>query len=277
MKKLENKKNLLFEGDCFEVLDWLIEQNIKVDAIITDPPYNLGIDLWDNDFDFLKIKLRIDKILKPGGNLILFTGWSLAPQILKIFDDYNLNNWIIWDRIKGRGAKKNVVSTREDILWFSNKKEYVFNNQYAISNIKKKTGGTIGRKNGCLYRKLSNVWTDISPLVPWCKERKNNNHPSQKPLALMERIVKLFTNEKDTILDFTSGTGSTLEACKNLKRNFIGIEKEKKYMKITCERLKINYEDFKEKNWWINKKKPKSEKTIKKNSILRESERLLPI
>lgn len=256
MKIPENKKNFIIEGDSFKVMDALIKQGIQFDAIITDPPYNLKIDKWDN-FNFRKLPKRIKKLLKPNGNLILFTGWSLAPKILKLFESYRLNNWIIWDRIKGRGAKKNVVSTREDILWFSNGQEYVFNNDLAISTIKKKTGGTIGKKNGCLFRKISNVWTDISPLVPWAKERINIDHPSQKPLALMERIVKLFTLKNQLVLDFTSGTGTTLKACKNLNRNWIGIDMSHKYNKIACKRLGIDYEKFKTWNPKINQKKSK--------------------
>ena len=75
------------------------------------------------------------------GNAIIFQGWSNVNRTIDCFinEGYNFNNWIIWDRIKGRGAKKNFVSTREDILWFSNGKNYVFNP--VISNIKKKTGG----------------------------------------------------------------------------------------------------------------------------------------
>ena len=95
----------------------------------------------------------------------------------------------------------------------------------------------MGKKNGCKYRALSNVWTDISPLVPWCEERKKYKHPTQKPYKLAERLVLLFTNENDTILDFTMGTGVVGEAsCKN-NRNFIGIELDENYFNISRERI----------------------------------------
>ena len=145
---------------------------------------------------------------------------------------FNCEDWIVYDRIKGRGGKKHLVSTREDILWYSNGANYTFNK--IPSTIKKKTGG-LGLKNGCEFRALSNVWTDISPIVPWSPERVG--HPTQKPIQLMERCIKLWTNENDTVLDFTMGSGSTGVACKNLNRNFIGIENNKEYFEIAERRL----------------------------------------
>ena len=93
----------------------------------------------------------------------------------------------------------------------------------------------MGKKNGESNRALSNVWTDISPIVPWSTERVA--HPTQKPVQLMERCVKLWTNENDTVLDFTAGSGSTGVACKNLNRNFVGIEINKEYFDIMKNRL----------------------------------------
>ena len=145
---------------------------------------------------------------------------------------FTMQNWIIYDRIKGRGSKYNLVSTREDILWYTNGKDYTYHKLY--SNIPKKTKG-LGEKNGEKNRALSNVWTDISPIVPWSKERVK--HPSQKPLALMERCVLLWTNENDTVLDFTMGSGTTGVACKKLNRNFIGIERDKEYFEIARKRI----------------------------------------
>ena len=145
-----------------------------------------------------------------------------------------LKNWIIYDRIKGRGAKTNLVSTREDILWYvKDAEKYTYNK--IPSTIKKKTGGTIGRKNGQIYRALSNVWTDISPIVPWSKERVK--HPTQKPLSLMERIVKIYSNQADTVLDPFMGSGTTLVAAKKLSRKYIGADIILNYYKICIERL----------------------------------------
>ena len=223
----------LYNDDCFKIMKQLKEENVKVDAIICDPPYVINYADWDKEFNMpLVIDLCYD-LLKDDGNLILFQGWSNVAYTKEIMDKYfSCEDWIVYDRIKGRGGKKHLVSTREDILWYSNGANYTFNK--IPSTIKKKTGG-LGLKNGCEFRALSNVWTDISPIVPWSPERVG--HPTQKPIQLMERCVKLWTNENDTVLDFTMGSGSTGVACKNLNRNFIGIENNKEYFEIAERRL----------------------------------------
>lgn len=206
----------------------------NVDCIIADIPYNINFEnnKWDSDF-YLDVELLYNS-LKDGGNLILFQGWSNVCETKAKLDEYfTIRNWIVYDRIKGRGQKHNLISTREDILWYSKGNDYTYNPQ--VSNIKKKTGG-MGKKNGEENRKLTNVWYDISPIVPWSKERVA--HPTQKPVQLMERCVKLWSNEGDVVMDFTMGSGSTGVACKNLHRNFIGIEKDLEYFNIAKNRLK---------------------------------------
>lgn len=234
-------------GDCFEEMIELIDKNVQVDAIIIDPPYCICQAEWDKQFDMKKAVELSNQLLKINGNFIIFQGWSNVCDTIQIFKEeypeYILQDWIIYDRIKGRGGKRHLVSTREDILWYSKGDKYTFNK--IPSTIKKKTGG-LGMKNGCEYRALSNVWTDISPIVPWSKERVK--HPTQKPLKLMERCVKLWTNENETVLDFTMGSGSTGVACTNMGRNFIGIELNNSYFEIACNRInQVQNEHKKEK------------------------------
>ena len=211
----------------------LVDRNVKVDAIICDPPYLINYTDWDKEFDMpLAIDLSYE-LLKDNGNLILFQGWSNITKTKELLDQkFQIQNWIIWDRIKGRGSKKNLVSTREDILWYCKGNNPTYTKIY--SNIPKKTGG-LGKKNGQENRALTNVWYDISPIVPWSKER--NGHPTQKPLQLMERCITIWTNENDTILDFTMGSGTTGEAALKLNRKFIGIEQNKQWFDITEKRL----------------------------------------
>lgn len=225
----------LIHGDSSTALHGLINQGIQVDAIITDPPYNINQAEWDSDFNLSKIIPLCKQLLKPNGSFILFQGWSNVCETKQLLDQYfTCQDWIIYDRIKGRGGKKHLVSTREDILWYSNGDNYTFNK--IPSTIKKKTGG-LGLKNGCEFRALSNVWTDISPIVPWSKERVN--HPTQKPVQLMKRCIELWTNEGDLVLDFTMGSGSTGVACKELGRRFVGIDNNEGYVNIAKERLGV--------------------------------------
>lgn len=228
---IENYK--IYNGNCFDVMHQLVDRNVKVDAIICDPPYLINYADWDKEFDMpLAIDLSYE-LLKDNGNFILFQGWSNITKTKELLDQkFQIQNWIIWDRIKGRGSKKNFVSTREDILWYCNGNEPTYTKIY--SNIPKKTGG-LGKKNGQENRALTNVWYDISPIVPWSKER--NGHPTQKPLQLMERCITIWTNENDTILDFTMGSGTTGVAALKLNRKFIGIEQSKQWFDIAENRL----------------------------------------
>ena len=169
------------------------------------------------------------RVLGPNGQLLVFCGWSNVGLVRKTYErvGLHLKNSIIWDRLKGRGTKTDLMSTREDLLWFQkNKKQYTFNK--LSSNTLKKTKG-LGIKNGNPYRSMSNVWSDIKNLVPWGKEKILFYHPTQKPIGLLERIVNVFSNEGDNVADFFMGTGVSAEACKNLKRNFKGCEKETLY------------------------------------------------
>ena len=223
----------IHNGDCFLIMEELIRQKIQVDAVICDPPYNIDIANWDNNFDIEKALKLCYQLLKDNGNIIIFQGWSEVCKTKSIMDNlFTPMNWIIWDRIKGRGATKNFVSTREDILWYCKGENPTYHKMY--SNIEKKTAG-MGSKNGETTRALTNVWYDISPIVPWSSEK--TEHPSQKPVELMERCVNIWTNPNDTVLDFTMGTGTTGRACLNLGRKFIGIEQDIKWFNIAQSRL----------------------------------------
>lgn len=220
-------------GDCLELMK--VIPNDSIDCIISDPPYNIDYCNWDNDFDIKEVLKECYRILKPNGNILIFQGYTNVCKTKEIMDNlFDFQDWIIYDRIKGRGGTRHLVSTREDILWYSKGDKYTFNK--IPSSIKKKTGG-LGIKNGCEFRALSNVWTDISPLVPWCEERKLYKHLTQKPYKLMERLVLIFSNKGDTVLDFCMGTASSGEACLRNNRNYIGIDIDKQCYKIAEERL----------------------------------------
>jgi site-specific DNA-methyltransferase (adenine-specific) len=234
-------KNSIHLTDCNDFIVSNLE-TLKgtIDLICIDPPY--GINFADNDWDlmdsFQKSILVFNyffDILKPTGSAIIFSGWSNFDQIKTRMEErgFVLRNTIAYDRIKGRGASKNLVSTLEMILWFTkDPDQWTFNK--LPSNTLKVTKG-MGEKNGNPYRAMSNVWSDIPPLVPWSKERVK--HPTQKSLALMERIIKVFSNEGDFVLDCFAGSGSTGVACQKLKRDYLLVEKEEEYFQIIQQRL----------------------------------------
>lgn len=226
----------LYNDDCFNVLEQLKSEGILLDAVVTDPPYNIDYTSWDSNFELFRALDLCKSLLKDSGNLILFQGYSNVCETKMWLDkNFKFQNWIIYDRIKGRGGIKNLTSTREDILWYSKGVENpTFNKMY--SNILKATRGKgLGGRNGQQYRSLSNVWSDISPVVPWSEEK--SGHPTQKPVDLMKRCISLWTNEGETVLDFTMGSGSTGVACKELSRSFIGVEIDKHWFDVAKKRI----------------------------------------
>jgi len=222
--------------DYLEFLNTILTDS--VDFICTDPPYEIGFQKneWDNPntVDWTKFASECFRVLKNTGNVIVFQGWSNVSSVRHEFEQcgFKLKNSIVWDRIKGRGAKTNFVSTREDMLWFVKTDKYTFNKEY--STIKKKTGG-MGLKNGSEFRSLSNVWTDISPIVPWSSERVK--HPTQKPLQLGERLIRIFSNNDDLVIDPFCGSGTFLVAAKKLNRRFMGTDNNDDYINIANTRL----------------------------------------
>ena len=228
----------ILKGDCNRLIREV--KNNSINLLVSDPPYEINFEKqgWDkpNTLNWHFLAREFKRVLKPDGCLLIFQGWSRVCETKLVLDEYfTLKNWIIYDRVKGRGTKTNLVSTREDILWYLlDKNHYTYNK--INSTIKKKTGGSIGKRNGNEYRAMSNVWTDIPPIVPWSKERVQ--HPTQKPLAIIERILTIFSMENDMVLDPFSGSGTSAVAARKLNRNFIGFEKDKNYYDISKERLK---------------------------------------
>ena len=239
----------LYHNDCIDILKNMVDNNVVIDHIICDLPYFQVIkDDFDNQWDsvesyvdwFNSLLQYIKQIIKPGGNIILFCSrqnmWRMCRMLYE--NGFEENRTIIWARKRGfnntRG--KALASGYEPILFWSNGKSNTFNNIKIKVDSNRPEYKTGILKDGIT---LSDVWADIPALPHNAKEKVD--HPTQKPIKLMERIISLFTNEGDTIIDFCMGSGSTGVACKNLNRNFIGIEKDLNYFNISKERL--NYEN----------------------------------
>ena len=233
----------LYNGDCLEVMQQLIEQGVKVDAVITDIPYfQIVKDNWDNQWkneeEYIswvnECLVKCNKLLKDDGSVLLFTGRQYNRKICNLLDTFfEEKRIIIWARKRAfnntRG--KALASGYEPICYYT-KGNSTFNNIKLQIDSKRPEYTTGYLKDGI---SLSDVWSDIPALPHNSKEKVN--HPTQKPIKLMERCILMTTNEGDTVLDFTMGSGSTGVACKNTNRNFIGIEKDENYFKIVMERI----------------------------------------
>ena len=235
----------VYRTDFHELLPMIMDNNIEL--IVIDPPYEINYQnlSWDGvNLDWAYLLNEFHRILKDTGNLIIFQGWSEIDRLINLINTqatskrFMLQNWIIWDRQKTRfGGKKNFTSAREDILWLTKTKDYTFNKEDSL--IKKKTTGGYGSKNGSTCRRLSNVWTDVSPIH--YKSKEYTGYPTQKPLALMRRLIRIFSNPQDTVLDCFCGSGSTFEAAELEDRQYLGCDSNEEAIKITKNRLKLVY------------------------------------
>ena len=253
MEILGNKNHQIIHGDSLEVLKTLPDNS--VDLIFADPPYNIGknfngnIDKWSTDESYLEwsyhwLDLCVKK-LKPNGSFYVMT----ATQFMPYFDIYLRKKLHILSRIvwyydsSGVQAKKYYGSMYEPILYcVKDKNNYTFNTNDIL--VEAKTGS---KRKLIDYRKAiptvynsekvpGNVW--VYPRVRYRMD-EYENHPTQKPIALLERIIKASSNKDDLVLDPFSGTFTTCYVAKELNRNSIGIELEEEYIKIGLRRLKL--------------------------------------
>lgn len=254
METFEKGDTKIIFGDTIEALANKIPNN-SIDLIFIDPPYNIGKnfngrkDKWDSDDDYLKwsynwLDLCLDK-LKSSGSLYVMT----STQNMPYFDIYLRNKITILSRIvwyydsSGVQAKKYYGSLYEPILFcVKDKCNYTFNAHDIL--VEAKTGA---KRKLIDYRKPiptaynsekvpGNVWE--FPRVRYRMD-EYENHPTQKPIALLERIIKASSNIGDTVLDPFSGTFTTSYAAQKLGRKSIGIEIEEEYIKIGLRRLEI--------------------------------------
>lgn len=237
----------LIHGDCVTVMQQLISDDVQVDCIVVDLPYFQVVKdefdhQWKDEREYLNwVRSVFDiarDLIKEDGNIIVFCSRQYARKISNIFD-YEMmwveKRQIIWARKRGFNNTRGhaLASGYEPILYWTNGVKGTFNNIKIKPDTKRPEYTTGMLKDGV---SLSDVWTDIPALPHNSKEKVA--HPTQKPIKLMERIIKVFTNEGDTVLDFCMGSGSTGVACKNTNRNFIGIELNEEYFNIAKERIK---------------------------------------
>ena len=229
------------------------------DLVIADPPYNLGRDFGNDsdnrsEADYEKWVYEwvglLPNILTKQGSVYICTDWRHSSLYQSALESAGLNilNRITWKREKGRGAAKNWKQNMEDI-WFAvaDKKNYTFNLEEV--KIKKQVIAPY-RENGKpkdwyitaegkseRLTHPSNIWTDLT--VPFWSMPENTDHPTQKPEALIERIILASSNKSESVLDLFSGSGTTSVVAKRLGREFIGIEMNPDYVRLGLKRLRL--------------------------------------
>lgn len=244
----------LRKGDCLVIMDKLIEENIKVDAIVCDPPYGTTACKWDSIIPFNEMWERLNKLIKPNG-AIVFTSCQPFTSALIMSNLKDFRYTLVYEKTTPTGhlnAKKMPLRCHEDILVFY-KKLAIYNPQKTKGHTRKVSsaksrGKSIARNNlkdKVYQNEIIEKVTDYDSTERYPRsvlkfstdKQKSKLHPTQKPIALMEYLIKTYTNENELVLDFTMGSGTTGVACKNLNRNFIGIEMDNKYFETARERI----------------------------------------
>ncbi len=233
----------LYKGDCLEVMDGLIALGVKFDAIIADLPYGTTRAKWDVIIPFEEMWDKVHKLIKPTTPVILFGNEPFSSHLrLSNLKEYKYD----WKWIKQRGtghlnAKKQPMRNNEDVMVFY-KKQPKYNPIMLEGKpyTDKRAGQSIDKT---LYNKAKRqTYINKSTRYPvntlyFDKVCVNQLHNTQKPIDLMDYLIKTYTNEGDIILDFTMGSGSTIVSAIQNNRRAIGIELDDKYFDIACKRL----------------------------------------
>jgi site-specific DNA-methyltransferase (adenine-specific) len=244
MKKID-----LIQGDCLEVMKSIPDGSI--DSIITDPPYGTTACKWDSVIPFDLMWEQLNRIIKPNGAIVLFGSQPFTSALIMSNPKKFKYEWI-WQKSHATGhlnSKKQPMRQHENICVFYNK-QCTYNPQMIKkSYIDKRTKSGQDKKVG-VYSDFKKVERQIEVTDGYPKTiqyfatpfkgGEGGKHPTQKPLSLMEYLIRTYTNENETVLDFTMGSASTMVACQNTNRNGIGIEQDEKYFKIAQDRVKEN-------------------------------------
>ena len=229
----------LYKGDCLEVMDQLIKQGIKVDMILTDPPYGTTACKWDSVIPFDEMWERLNKLIKPNGAIVLFGSEPFSSH-LRMSNIKNYKYDWVWKKSRFANqmlAKKQPLKITENISIF-NSKIYIPQGLVECNKITRQ-GKRITDNNGGGIRKTEykQQYTNYPRNILEYRSVGKTVHPTQKPVDLLEYLIKTYTNEGEIVLDFTMGSGSTGVACVNTNRKFIGIELDEGYFNIAKERI----------------------------------------
>lgn len=246
---MENKYEL-YNEECLNKMDDMIKNKIKVDLILCDLPYGVTRNDWDKDIINLEeLWKRYNKLIKENGAIVLF-GQDKFTAKLMMSNIKNHKYNLIWDKVLTSGflnANRMPLRQHEDICIFY-KKLPCYN---PIKTLGDKPSHSKGNKKMSDYKNnnygefeiIDNKekhgnWKFPTSILKFEKPHPSKCvHPTQKPVELLEYLIKTFSNENDLVLDNTMGSGSTGVACMNTNRRFIGIELDEKYFNIAKKRI----------------------------------------
>lgn len=247
----------LLNGDCLELMQCIPDKSI--DMILCDLPYGTTACKWDTIIPFEEMWEQYNRIIKDNGAIVLFGNEPFTSQLISS----NLKGFKYrWDWNKkipsGMGyAKYRPMQQTEDIAVFTrNGEKTIYNPQMIKRDTPIKSGGNTKQAGvysgfkcmgeGKEYKKTYEYKNPVT-LIEFDKVRKGAVHPTQKPVELLEYLIKTYTNENDLVLDNCMGSGSTGVAALNLNRDFIGMELDENYFEIAKERIEKHKKELKDK------------------------------
>lgn len=242
----------LIQGDCLEKMKDIPDKSI--DMILCDLPYGTTACKWDTVIPFEPLWEQYKRLIKDNGAIVLTASQPFTSALVMSNTRLFKYDWC-WRKPRGTGhlnAKKQPLRDKEDILVFY-KNQPVYNPQYEkgepytalkggkASKVSDKGKTTYGKfMNGCEFRNDNDGFRYPKQVLEFGVVERETVHPTQKPVPLFEYLIRTYTNEGDTVLDNCMGSGTTGVACKNLNRNFIGIELDPEYFKIAEKRINEN-------------------------------------
>ena len=240
--------NKTYLGDCLELMPKHVEDK-SVDMIFCDLPYGTTQNKWDSVIPLDELWKEYDRVIKDNGAIVLFAQTPF-DKVLGVSNLKLLKYEWVWEKTQATGhlnAKKMPMKAHENILVFY-KKLPTYNPQKTIGHKPMNSGVRRSSLKNENYNEINKVDlpfggdTDRYPrtvLEFKSDKQKNYLHPTQKPLSLIEYMIKTYTNEGDLILDNCAGSGTTGLGAKNLNRNYIMMEQDPRYYEIACKRVQI--------------------------------------
>lgn len=229
------------QGDCLELMKSIPDKSI--DAIICDLPYGTTACKWDSVIPFEPLWAQYKRIIKDNGAIVLF-GQEPFSSLLRMSNIGEYKYDWIWDKVKpGTFATAKYQPLRQHELISVFYKNFGAYNPQMTKRDKPKTSKRYGNSDSASLKYndgLNRTYTQLYPktILKYSNAaQKGKVHPTQKPVDLLEYLVKTYTNQGDIVLDNCMGSGTTGVACKNLWRKFIGIEKDANYFKIASKRI----------------------------------------
>ena len=241
-----NLKYDLMLGDCLERMKEL--EPGSVDLVLTDPPYGTSACKWDSVIPLAPMWEQVKRVLVPSGVAVMTASQPFTTTLISSNLSMFKYCWV-WEKNRLGGffdVKFRPLKAHEDVVVFSNggsatgsRTPMKYNPQGVVEiKPKKRTDrGVSSNVRTPVKAKGSQTKSNYPKTVLKISNEFKTVHSTQKPVALMEYLIKTYTNEGDTVLDFAMGSGTTGVACRNLKRNFIGIELDEKYYNIATSRI----------------------------------------